>query len=238
MLLFAAICGANTARDGKVVTWWKDQLEKAEQAALEGRFDKAERLAGAMIEDARRKMLDPGSAGASYLGVGMLLRGIGRAGQGEIEEGLWDVEVAYALHPSLAELDLTRYGSGGNALAEILRQRSPAPPAPSEDDSEIRGEITPPRKLVSPAPIYPPGRSGDRWEGSVTIRAVIDKTGEMSRPTIPDPGTDPLFALAALEALRQWRFEPALLDGARVSVYYKLDVNFRAPATVPRARRR
>ena len=38
---------------------------------------------------------------------------------------------------------------------------------------------------------------------------------------------DERLSAAAAEAIRQWRFEPALCDGNPVSVYYNLTVNFR-----------
>jgi outer membrane biosynthesis protein TonB len=40
-------------------------------------------------------------------------------------------------------------------------------------------------------------------------------------------GTDPVLALAAFDALRQWRFEPARLGDQPVAVFFSLTVSFR-----------
>ena len=43
------------------------------------------------------------------------------------------------------------------------------------------------------------------------------------------------MALAALDAIRTWRFEPARFKGEPVNVYYTLTVNFKTPQDcVPR----
>jgi protein TonB len=60
----------------------------------------------------------------------------------------------------------------------------------------------------------------------VVIQAVIDETGKVARTRLLH-GVHPSLDQAAVEAIRTWRFEPALLDGEPVAVYYNLTINFR-----------
>ena len=66
-----------------------------------------------------------------------------------------------------------------------------------------------------------------RLEGRVVLQAVIDKRGEVTSVRVL-AGLGLGLDQAAVEAIRSWRFDPALLaDGRPVAVYYTLTVNFR-----------
>ena len=58
------------------------------------------------------------------------------------------------------------------------------------------------------------------------LRAVISVTGEMLNPQVINTTVNPGLAQAALEAVRQWRYEPTLLNGQPVEVVTNIDVTF------------
>ena len=68
--------------------------------------------------------------------------------------------------------------------------------------------------------------------GPVVVSAIIDSRGMPSRPQILT-AVDPMLGYAAAAALREWRFEPARLDGEPVAVEYRLTVNYRIAGRRP-----
>ncbi len=65
-----------------------------------------------------------------------------------------------------------------------------------------------PRKVLSKVnPAYPPGLKEKGVEGVVRIEIVVDATGAFSSATAR-PDDNPELVKAAIEALRQWRWEP------------------------------
>jgi len=88
----------------------------------------------------------------------------------------------------------------------------------------IGGDIQPPRRLVNVPPTYPPEAIKARITGVVTIEAVISTQGDVSDARVVSgvPGLDD----AALEAVRQWRFTPTLLNGEAVPVIMTVTVAF------------
>jgi protein TonB len=62
-------------------------------------------------------------------------------------------------------------------------------------------------------------------EGDVTLDALIDETGRVTRiKTISGPI---LLQEAAAAAVRQWKYEPATLDGKAVPIHLTVTVKFR-----------
>jgi TonB family protein len=74
-------------------------------------------------------------------------------------------------------------------------------------------------------PTYPEAERHACRAGKVVLDSIIDRTGKISAFHVQQ-SMNPQFDLAALEAVRLWRFTPARLDGKPVAVYYTLTVNF------------
>jgi len=100
------------------------------------------------------------------------------------------------------------------------------PPASKEAAETETSRVTPPRVVEKAYPKYPEDAKKDKVEGVVIVQAVIGEDGTVSRVRALKR-LHPSVDEAALEAIRQWRFEPALLDGEPVAVHYNLTVNFR-----------
>jgi TonB family protein len=80
-------------------------------------------------------------------------------------------------------------------------------------------------KLVSqPLPVYPPDAKQARIQGVVKLNATIAKDGTIQHLEVISG--HPLLIPAALDAVRQWVYEPTLLNGQPVEVVTEIDVNF------------
>jgi len=80
-------------------------------------------------------------------------------------------------------------------------------------------------KLVRQAkPAYPPLALQARISGHVLFDTIINKDGTIQNLTLVSG--HPLLAPAAMEAVKQWVYQPTLLNGAPVEVVTRIDVNF------------
>jgi protein TonB len=103
---------------------------------------------------------------------------------------------------------------------------APLPPVlpRSQEPQHVGGSIRPPAKIVDVAPQYPALARASRVEGVVILQATIDSRGSVEAATVLR--SIPLLDQAALDAVRQWRFTPTLLNGMAVPVIMTVTVNF------------
>jgi protein TonB len=73
-------------------------------------------------------------------------------------------------------------------------------------------------------PVYPPLARSARIQGQVVLQAVISKQGVIENLTVL--AGHPMLAPAAIEAVRQWRYRPYVLNNAAVEVETQITVNF------------
>jgi periplasmic protein TonB len=74
------------------------------------------------------------------------------------------------------------------------------------------------------APQYPPEAGRARLEGMVVLMAVIDQDGSVKDVRV-ESGL-PILAQAAIDAVKQWRYKPYLVDGEPVEVDSRITINF------------
>jgi protein TonB len=86
------------------------------------------------------------------------------------------------------------------------------------------GQIKVPVKVYDVAPIYPPFAIRARLSGDVKVEATIDVDGRVTDAKVVRsvPGLDQ----AALDAVRQWRYRPTLLNGVPVAIIMTVTVTF------------
>ena len=102
---------------------------------------------------------------------------------------------------------------------------SPKPPAPATETGYVRSNIQEPRLTKSEPPEYPELAKSTQVSGDVVLDAVIDAAGNVKGVrVISGP---PLLQKAAVDALRQWKYEPARLDGRPIAVHLTVTINFR-----------
>ena len=85
--------------------------------------------------------------------------------------------------------------------------------------------VTPPVRIRDTSPVYPELPRLAKTEGQVVIEAVIGVTGEVVETRVLK--ATPLFAEAALAAVRQWKYRPTLINGRPVPVVMMVTVTFR-----------
>jgi periplasmic protein TonB len=73
-------------------------------------------------------------------------------------------------------------------------------------------------------PVYPPLARQARISGTVILRAVISKDGSIENLSLVSG--HPMLAPAAIDAVKQWKYKPYLLNGEPVEVDTEVQVNF------------
>lgn len=82
-----------------------------------------------------------------------------------------------------------------------------------------------PRAIFQAAPVYPAGKR--TLEAVVSVVFVVDTTGKVTNPRV-EKSTDPVFEKPAVDAVKQWKFEPAIKAGQRVSCKMRVPIRFQA----------
>jgi TonB family protein len=91
----------------------------------------------------------------------------------------------------------------------------------------VGGNIRVPTKTLDVKPTYPKSMRDAGREGVVPLEAIIGPEGTVTSVRVLTAQVHPDFAIAAAEAVRQWKFTPTLLNGAPVEVVMKVSVEFR-----------
>jgi protein TonB len=77
------------------------------------------------------------------------------------------------------------------------------------------------------APIYPPRAMQTHVQGSVQLLATISKSGDIANVTLLNG--DPVLAQAAMNAVKQWKYKPYLLNSQPMDIQTQITVNFTLP---------
>ena len=99
-------------------------------------------------------------------------------------------------------------------------------PRQEGDALRVGGDIKPPRKIRDVKPVYPPVAREAGVAGVVIIEVKIGTDGRVEEGHVLR--SIPLLDQAALDAVRQWEFEPTLMNGAPVPIMMTVTVNFYA----------
>ena len=100
----------------------------------------------------------------------------------------------------------------------------PPPPPPPQRPIHLHSGIQAPRKIVNVNPVYPGTARSAQVTGVVILEAVIDARGRVESVRVLR--SIPLLDQAAVDAVKQWSFTPALLNGVPVPVVMTVTVNF------------
>jgi protein TonB len=117
-------------------------------------------------------------------------------------------------------------GSIGGVLGGVMGGMGAAPPPPKVVQSRIRqgGNVQAAKLINRVTPNYPPLARQTRISGTVRLHAIIGKDGTVQSLTLESG--HPLLVQAALDAVKQWRYQPTLLNGVPVEVDTTVDVIF------------
>jgi periplasmic protein TonB len=117
-------------------------------------------------------------------------------------------------------------GSLGGVLGGVMGGVGAAPPPPKVTPTRIRagGNVQAAKLLNQIKPNYPPLARQTRISGTVRLHAIIGKDGSIQSLSLESG--HPLLVQAALDAVRQWKYQPTLLNGVPVEVDTSIDVVF------------
>jgi protein TonB len=124
-------------------------------------------------------------------------------------------------------------GVAGGVLGGIGAAPPPPPPPPPPvkevkpaTPSRIRvgGNVQGAKLIKKPTPSYPPLAKQARIQGTVKFTAIIGKDGTIQNLTLVSG--HPLLVQSAQDAVKQWVYQPTLLNGEPVEVVTEIDVNF------------
>jgi len=111
-------------------------------------------------------------------------------------------------------------GSTGAFVSDAAQPDRPPPPQAVRTSSGVQQ----PRLLSAPPPIYPYGARSEHIEGDVSVDLLISETGKVASMTmISGPS---LLRQAALDALRQRKYAPAMLDGKPTAAHIVVTIHF------------
>jgi protein TonB len=104
------------------------------------------------------------------------------------------------------------------------RAQSEAQPAQHSGAQRVSSGVMASNLITRVNPVYPDIARAEGVSGAVVLHAIIGKTGEMeSLAVISGPE---MLQGAAIEAVRQWRYRPYLLNGEPTEVDTTITVNF------------
>lgn len=84
-----------------------------------------------------------------------------------------------------------------------------------------------PRASYQSSPSYPQELRGRKLEGTVSVIFVVDSAGKVVEPR-SEKSSHVAFEKPAIEAVRRWKFEPAVKAGKRVACKMRVSVRFPA----------
>jgi protein TonB len=88
----------------------------------------------------------------------------------------------------------------------------------------VGGNVQQAKLINQPKPVYPPLARQARIQGTVRFTAIIGVDGRIQNLTLVSG--HPLLVPSAQEAVKQWVYQPTLLNGEPVEVVTQIDVNF------------
>jgi protein TonB len=100
---------------------------------------------------------------------------------------------------------------------------SDAPPPPAKV-VRIGGQIAQPKLIRQVKPVYPDLAVQSRVSALVILEAEVDTRGRVK--TVKVLRGHPLFDDSAIEAVKQWRYQPLLLNGEPTGFILTVTVNF------------
>jgi protein TonB len=154
--------------------------------------------------------------------------GSGRVARGSFDEieQAWLAGGDHALSGAGPRAGVRMQASGiAGAVVTPATEGGPARPV------RVGGSIRVPTKTHTAEPVYPPTARAAGVQGVIILEVVIGVDGAVANARVLR--SIPLLDQAALDAVRQWRYEPTLLNGVPTPVIMTVTVNFALPPSAP-----
>ena len=157
-----------------------------------------------------------------------------------VPEGEYSIEV---LKPGYARLQIAKrkIGTGETARADLYLQLGQIRESLTVDGGKagggvetaadgpkrirVSGNVQASKMVKMVRPVYPPEAKAAGVQGTVRMRAIVGKEGDVIGLTLL-MAPSPELARSAMEAVNQWKYTPTLLNGAPVEIQTEVDVNY------------
>ncbi len=154
-----------------------------------------------------------------------------------------EVSVAHSAGPQHFEiLDMANAGQATNSIklfkrwiAEVQKRKDGrlqearvttcAISAPTSETVGLTATHLVPKPLYTPDPDYPAEEKNAKHTGTVTVNVLVNSDGSVQSASVRH-GINPVLDRCASDALKKWKFAPALLAGVAVPMSIDLDVRF------------
>lgn len=159
-------------------------------------------------------------------GFADLLREFTVKQESKIERGLvMQVKGAHEYRGETYEYNPQSQGEKKQAEAAERNSTSQMAQPFAPERIRVKGEIAEANLIRKVQPIYPASAKAAHVQGTVLLKMVIQKDGTPGEITVvSSPSQD--LSEASLEAVRQWRYRPILLNGQPVQVLTDVTINF------------
>jgi protein TonB len=125
--------------------------------------------------------------------------------------------------PSIASI---AQADNGGSLPNLMGGGSNAP-APVLGTLTVSQGVSRGLLVKKAQPVYPASALQMHIEGTVELLATISKAGDISAVKIVSG--DPRLARAAVDAVKQWKYKPYLLNGEPLEIQTQVTMNFKLP---------
>jgi protein TonB len=116
-------------------------------------------------------------------------------------------------------------GVPGGVLGGIIGGAAPPPPPkPTQTRIRVGGNVQAANLVRQVQPVYPQIAKTAHVSGTVLLHAIIAKDGSIQE--LQYVSGPPLLMRAAMDAVREWRYHPTLLNGEPVEVDTTIQVVF------------
>jgi len=115
-------------------------------------------------------------------------------------------------------------GSMGGVIGGIIGSARNNLPTVSVDRVRVSSGVASGNLINKVQPTYPPIARTNRIAGQVVLHALISKSGKIENLQVVSG--HPMLTQSAIEAVRQWKYKPYLLNGEPVEVETTIQVNF------------
>src|SRR5262249_35231833 len=125
-------------------------------------------------------------------------------------------------------------GQMGGVLGGIIGAApsvAPPPPPPppaaapvTPSQIHVGGTVQAARLISAPQPQYPYAAQVANVHGDVTLNAVIGPDGKIQNLSVVSG--PPLLVTSAIDAVKQWLYQPTVLNGVAVKVNTEIVVHF------------
>jgi len=115
-------------------------------------------------------------------------------------------------------------GVVGGLLDNRINEAPPPPPPPPAKPRRVGGDIQAPALISRVEPDYPPVAVSGKISGTVILEATVDETGAVTDVSVLR--SLPVLDKAAAKAVKQWRYQPLVLNGTPVPFILVVTVTF------------